>query len=322
MGKNQGQKKARTGADFDESNTDSNPVQMTLNDRIVRYGRIKGKQAELIEFLGGEIGTREACALAEKIAGCGLYLTFRDYYLQGQVRLTNACFCKKHTLCQMCAVRRSAKFLEQSIPKFEHLQKQFPDAHLHLGVFTVKNGPDGSERLQHLLSGWQTLLQRKRNKRDYPDTFLATSIGGLMSVEVTNIGNEWHPHINVLVLDCKKSFDWQQVKDEWFAITGDSHVVNFSTDTENLQATIAETVKYVTKFSYLSPPQLFELHGFTRGLRLVRGFGALWGLKMPENLLDEVLEGDWPYIEYLCKYLGKSGYSILRALPSAESASA
>lgn len=318
----QGTKKAVIDANSISLNPDSGAVKMTVNDRLTRYGHIKGKQAEFIRFLRQECTSPFAPALAVKLRDCAQFLTLRDYYTKHEVRLVNACFCKKHTVCQMCAVRRSAKFLEQSIPKFELLQKQYPDAHLHFNVLTVKNGVDGSERLQHLLSGWQTLMQRKRNKKDYPDTFLSTSIGGLMSVEVTNIGNEWHPHINLLVLDLKKSFDWQQVKDEWLAITGDSHVVHFSTDTENLQATLAETVKYITKFSDLSPSQLFELHCFTRGKRLVRGFGALWGLQMPQNLLDDVLEADLPYIEYVCMYLGKSGYTILRALQSAARASA
>jgi hypothetical protein len=239
------------------------------------------------------------------------------------VKLTRACFCKKHTLCQLCAVRRSAKFLEQTLPKFETLIAD-SDAPLfaHLIVLTIKNGDDLDERLRHLESSWQKLLRRKSKPSRYPRTLFRDVMGGIMSIEVTNIGNGWHPHANVMLLSTQKSFDWSAAKAEWFSITGDSSVVNFSTDTGNLKATLAETIKYVTKFADLTPADLWILHRACLGKRLIRGFGKLWGLREPEKLTDELLDADLPFIEYVCRYLGTAGYGILSALQCAAGARA
>lgn len=118
------------------------------------------------------------------------------------------------------------------------------------------------------------------------------------------------------------SFDWAAVKDEWFEITGDSLVVHFSQDCQNLRSTLAETVKYVTKFSDLAPADLWTLHKALQRRRTLRGFGCLHNLHIPEKLTDAPLEADLPYIEYVCGYMGRDGYTILRALRSAAGASA
>jgi hypothetical protein len=310
-----------TGAEFpDPDPRDELPSRRTLGDRIVRYSTLKAAQRRFTEFLANE-GSKEAAAAAVKLAECGTLLTFRDYFTIEQVKLTRASFCKKHTLCQLCAVRRSAKFLEQTLPKLELIRRESSEPlYAHFIVLTVKNGPDLSERLRHLEAAWQRLNGRKRNRRDYPDTLLRHVVAGLTALEVTNKGNGWHPHLNVLVLSTRKSFDWQACKDEWREVTGDSHVVHFSQDCANLEATLAETIKYVTKFSDLEPAQLWELHRALQGRRTVRGFGKLWGLKAPQKLTDDVLSADLPYIEYVCRYLGPAGYTILSALSCAAGA--
>lgn len=302
-------------------NPPDDPERVTLQDRILRYSDLKRKQTETAAQLG-QLGPKEAAALAARLAVCGTHLTFRDYYTVGQVKLTRACFCKKHTVCQLCAVRRSARFIEKTLPKLEHLIADSPvPLYPHLIVFTVKNGPDLAERVRHLESAWQTLRARNKNRRDYPDTTLRGVVGGILSMEVTNTGNGWHPHLNVLLLSCRASFDWATVKAEWESITGDSKVVNFSEDAYELAATLAETVKYITKFGDLSPEQLWEVHRVFAGRKTIRGFGKLHGLRVPDKLTDDVLAADLPYIEYVCRYLGRDGYTILSALRSAAGAS-
>jgi len=148
----------------------------------------------------------------------------------------------------------------------------------------------------------------------YPHTFLRHVVGGIASTEITHTEEGWHPHLNLLILTPQKSFTWAAVKQEWFDITGDSHVVNFSDDVYRLEATIAETVKYVTKFSDLTPEQLMTVYRALEGRRTIRGFGKLHALKVPSKLTDDVLSADLPYIEYICRYLGEAGYTIHQAL--------
>ena len=295
--------------------------EFSLKDRLDRYSDLKRKQLQVVAGLA-ELGIYQAGKLAVKMQDCGNWLTFRDYYTIGETRLIRACFCKKHLTCQLCAVRRAARFLQNTLPKFEFLIES-ESLKPHLIVFTVKSGHDLKERLRHLESCWQKLRRRVSLQSQYPNTFLRAVRGGIKSVEVTwhaELG--WHPHFNLLALSHNSSFDWAAVKAEWLEITGDSHVVNFSTDHYALTATMAETIKYVTKINDLSPEALWTLHEAFRGRRTIQGFGCLWGLSVPEKLTDDVLEGDLPYIDYICRHLGRDGYTIYKALESAVGAGA
>lgn len=310
------------GPDFAaQTPPDDDAERTTLQDRMVRYSDLKRKQTDVAAQLG-QLGPKEAADLAARLAVCGTHLTFRDYYTVGQVKLTRACFCKKHTVCQLCAVRRSARFIEKTLPRLEHLMTESPvPLYAHLVTFTVKNGPDLAERVRHLESSWQRLRSRAKNRRDYPETFLRSAVAGILSMEVTNRGNGWHPHLHVLVLSTEKTYTWEAVKDEWKAITGDSRVVNFSEDSYQLAGTLAETCKYLTKFSDLTVDQLWEVHRVFAGRKSIRGFGKLHGLRVPDKLTDDVLAADLPYIEYVCRYLGRDGYTILTALRGQAAAS-
>lgn len=301
-----------------KSEAGSKPEKLSLGERLKRYGKRKSLQEE-IAFALGNLGDPEAARLASKMATCGNWLKFRDYYTIEEVRLTGACFCKKHTVCPLCAVRRSARFLESALPKIEYLiESSDIPVYPHLVVFTVKSGFDCSERFRHANSLWRKLLARKKSPVFYPNTFLRYVVGGIVSFEVTrNDDNGWHWHFNVLCLSPQKSFHWASVKKEVFEITGDSIVVNFSEDTYRLVNTLAETVKYITKMDDLTPEQLLEVHNTVSGHRTVRGFGKLYNLKVPSKLTDDVLPEELPFIEYVCRYMGEGGYSIYQALRSA-----
>lgn len=314
-------KAVTAGAEFDETYPYDDPPTQTVGDKILRYSQLKNAQAKLTDFLLAQ-HCEFATLAGTRLRDCGTWLTFRDYYTVQSVKLVGACFCKRHTLCQLCAVRRSAKFLQQTLPKFESL---IADSSVplvpHLIVLTIKNGENLGERIRHLESSWQKLLRRKSKLSKYPKTLFRDVVGGIMSIEVTNIGNGWHPHANVMCLSTEPSFDWAAAKAEWLEITGDSKVVNFSTDASNLQATLAETIKYVTKFADLTPRQTWDLHRTLRSKRTVRGFGKLWGLRPPLELTDAPLADELPFIDYLCRWLGADGYTILRALRCAAGAS-
>jgi hypothetical protein len=72
----------------------------------------------------------------------------------------------------------------------------------------------------------------------------------------------------------------------------------------------AEVCKYALKFGDLSVENTWEAFKVLKGKRLSGAFGSLYGVKIPENLADEMPdEKDLPYLEMLYKFVfGKQSY--------------
>jgi len=62
-----------------------------------------------------------------------------------------------------------------------------------------------------------------------------------------------------------------------------------------------EVCKYSLKFHDMTLEDTWEAYNVLRGKRLVNPSGLLRGVEMPENLLDDPLEG-LPYIERHYRY--------------------
>ncbi|CAK3107746.1 hypothetical protein VCRA2119O146_770006 [Vibrio crassostreae] len=62
------------------------------------------------------------------------------------------------------------------------------------------------------------------------------------------------------------------------------------------------------KFSDLTPAKNYEAFKLLKGKRLQGSFGLFWGVKIPENMSDELLD-ELPYIELLYRYTN-AGYSV------------
>ena len=64
------------------------------------------------------------------------------------------------------------------------------------------------------------------------------------------------------------------------------------------------------KFGDLSVEKTWEAFKVLKGKRLTGSFGLLWGVKIPENLADDLPEDkDLPYLEMLYKFVyGKQSY--------------
>jgi len=71
-----------------------------------------------------------------------------------------------------------------------------------------------------------------------------------------------------------------------------------------------EVFKYALKFSDLSPQENLAAYLTLKGRRLTGSFGLFWGVEVPENMTDDLLD-DLPYIEFFYRY-GKGGYSLTR----------
>ena len=72
----------------------------------------------------------------------------------------------------------------------------------------------------------------------------------------------------------------------------------------------AEVCKYALKFGDLSVEHTWEAFKVLKGKRLSGAFGSLWGVKIPENLADDMPdEKDLPYLEMLYRFVfGKKSY--------------
>jgi hypothetical protein len=104
------------------------------------------------------------------------------------------------------------------------------------------------------------------------------------------------------------------MSETWHEITGDSFIVDIrkvkkEKDLGYAKAA-AEVCKYALKFGDLTVENTWEAFKVLKGKRLSGAFGSLYGVKIPENLADDMPdEKDLPYLEMLYKFVfGKQSY--------------
>lgn len=262
---------------------------------------------------------RKLESIRPRLAQCGDYLSFKQYYTVGKVRLTAANFCMVHLLCPLCAIRRGSKTLEAYVKRFEIIKAEKPTLKLSMLTLTVKNGDDLGERFAHLKKSLKKFMEWRRKTLDgkagYHSEF--AKIAGLVgSIEITKDGaldgsaSGWHPHAHIMVLH-EERFDYVALKGEWLKITGDSHVLNVTPakHPNDPAQDFLEVFKYALKFSDLTPAQNLEAFQVMNGKNLLFSAGLFRGVEIPESMLDEDLD-DLPYIELLYRYLPGSGYNL------------
>lgn len=291
---------------------------MLLSERIARYGvaRTRGVQMhQYLQDIGGPATTRPAARLAT----CGDYLHFREYYTVGKVRLHSAQFCKQHLICPLCAIRRGAKSLGAYLDRWEVIREENKTLKLYLITLTVKNGEDLDERYKHLGSSLRRLMDRRRNYnakvRGAPYTELCKVQGGVYTNEVTNKQKGWHPHTHMIAA-CDTPPDQAALSAEWHAITGDSFIVDVRPITGDPVDGFMEVFKYALKFSELSLEDNWHAAQVLKGKRLLGSFGLFRGVQIPESLLDEPLD-DLPYWDRFYRYIN-GHYHLTGEIPRAE----
>lgn len=274
-----------------------------LSSRVGRYAKAKERALHMSAYCNS-IGDDK---MGSKLGGCGNYLVFREYYTVDKVRLHAACFCKKHLLCPLCAIRRGSKAVTAYLEKYTAVLAQNPGLKPFLVTLTVKNGDDLDERMTHLRRSSKEMFQQRRNAlKGQRHVEFAKAVGGFFSVEVTNRGNGWHPHQHMILL-CYEAPDPRKLAREWQDITGDSFIVDVRPIEGDPVEGFIEVCKYALKFSDLSLPDNYHAFEVLGGQRLFDSFGSMRGVKIPESLLDEPLD-DLPYVDLLYKYLNGSGY--------------
>lgn len=330
-----------------------------LKDRVERFATAKTNQYKILNYLrdgssNHPVGTVKK--LHENLGGCGNYLVFHQYD-NSAVRLGKASFCKKHFLCQLCAIRRGCKQVESYVKKLEVLQAQNGNLRPFLLTYTVRNGDNLKERFKHLSASIGKLMEKRRNhlKKGTPTEF-GQALGGVYSYEFTKSSKGWHPHVHMVILlepDHQIDFpiegapkkhspgEWSLLtpkekklekqkwvafnlskrdsglSKEWKKITGDSDIVDLRPIEGDPAMGFVEVFKYALKFSELSAEDnidaYFELMNLSGSMpRFTGSFGLLWGVKVPDTLLDETFD-DLPYLELFYCYT-KDGYSLKTAV--------
>jgi hypothetical protein len=185
-------------------------------------------------------------------------------------------------------------------------------------TLTVKNGPDLEERFNHLVKSWRKYQEQRRDhgKKGRGFNELCRTEGGVFSYEFTKSEKGWHPHLHAVVLLDSK-IDKHQLSEEWHKITGDSFITDIRALKPKNQQDIAdaflEVFKYALKFSELDLDDNWEAYRILRGKRLQGAYGAFWGVKVPEKMTDDLLDG-LPYLELFYRYLHGKGYNLERTI--------
>ena len=292
---------------------------------ITRYSGLKTRSRAMAEYINNQRSPKTRPDI-EKVHAtlirCADYLVFHNYYTIDELRLINATTCKKHLLCPFCARRRAGKMVQQNLPKVESVPASQKALKPALLTFTVKNGESLAERYNHLKKADRRLKQRRRDAlKGQKWTEFAKVAGAVTSYEFTKKDeNGWHPHIHMLVL-LTDWIDRDALAQEWYDLTGDSYIIDIRrikpsdspTGGVDIASGLAEVCKYSMKFHDLTLEDTWIAYNVLRTRRLVDSFGLLRGIKLPEQLLDDPLEG-LPYLELGYQYRTRSqAYDLVRS---------
>ncbi len=316
---------ARTYDDF-RGETGKQGIEQ-LPTRLQRYAGAHSRALEMASFLL-ELGVGEdrQAELMRRRAGqlelCGSYLEFRHYFTSpdGRVRLHAAKFCQQDKLCPLCAIRRGGKLLRKYTDRVLHILEHRQLVPVMVTT-TIKNRVDLVEGFKHSVGSYSALMKRgklHRHRRASPWSESALAVGSVASVEVKRGKNSgaWHPHVHAVWLCEGRVPDQDELRCEWWKITGDSDQVDvrpfhFVRDglpatEQNVAADFCEVFKYALKFSTMTLADNWHAFSELRGRHMIFPRGLLYGLDLPDDLADdESLElQDLPFIQLIYQYLG------------------
>ena len=299
-------------------------------DRITRFGILKHRSKQQENYLWTLAKYKEnyqndkpneesikATKAAQKLLTCGNFLLFKNFYTINEVKLSKFIACSQHLLCPFCAGIRASKAIQKYTERVDEVLKKNRKLKPVLITFTVKNGSDLAKTSAHLMKSFRTLMERRRDylKKGRGFNEFCKINGAMYSYENTfnNETKEWNVHLHMFAL----LDDWiiqSELSEYWHSITGDSYVVDIRRIKKEkglgYSKAAAEVCKYALKFGDLSVENTWEAFKALKGKRLSGAFGSLYGVKIPENLADELPEDkDLPYLEMLYKFVyGKQSY--------------
>ncbi len=133
--------------------------------------------------------------------------------LEQVLTVSAANYCRQHAVCPVCAermqARRRARFdralrrqAEMVRDTRDRIDGRPGDRYAYLMTFTVADGPDLGERLEHLkrsVRNWRRMGQRRKGKRSHGEA--GKVVAGLSTVEIKRGEGSgmWHAHAHALV---------------------------------------------------------------------------------------------------------------------------
>nr|CDL66375.1 unnamed protein product [uncultured bacterium] len=284
-----------------------------LNHRLQRYAGAKSRALDMVDYIKTEeVSNNQTRKLTTKIANCASYLVFKHYYTENRVILHGMKTCREQLLCPFCALRRGAKHVKAYWDKVELVKQSDPNLKLYFVTLTVKDGESLQERYNHLVKAERRYKQQRRDAlKGQKFVEYAKALGGVGSVEFKRGKNSglWHPHIHMIWL-CHEAPDAYKLSQEWEGLTGDSFIVDVRPMHGEIDGFL-ETFKYALKFSDLPLADNWEAFQKLKGKRLINSFGVLRGVEVPEDLTDDDLDEDLPYMLMLYNYRKGSGYNFV-----------
>lgn len=290
-------------------------------ERLKKYSGAKKHSNEVAKHILAQEPT--LYKEGEQVRDCSNMLVFRHYYTANQYKMIGGCTCKKHLLCAMCALRRSAKLVKEYEARVRVVMEENLDLVPVLVTLTVKNGPNLDERFRHLESALSRMIRNRNNAISggrHTTSFRAIH-GGAGAFEIKRGKNSglWHPHCHFIALVPRDTdlldLEWD-MSDEWRKLTKDSQNVDvlpmYTSLNEGFFKAICEVFRYALKFGEMEIRDQVHAYKVLRGVRMVRAFGSLRGVVIPDDLNDSI-EDELklkPYIDLVYQYSKGKGYFL------------
>lgn len=297
-----------------------------LGGRVARFGELVSRSREMGRFVATVDQSR-----SEKLAECGTWLLFREYFDHPDkpVKLAGGCFCQQHMLCDFCASRRSARFCQTLNSKLVEVLRSNPNQTPYGVTLTIRTRDDLAEARDVLLGGFSKLMQRRRDAlKGRNDSVMGLMGGGFVNAECKLSKGEWHYHLHgIWVSDAIDRYVpiWERLKREWAKIVNQDHAnVYFkplSRDpVEGWLPSVREMCKYTVKAdNEMTHAERWSAFKTLFGVRALRTFGSFRNVKLPELLTDDLAALDaYQFRELWYRYLDDLGVYLRRDVAEQE----
>lgn len=295
-----------------------------VQERLAKAAYVIGQDGAFWRWMSTQTSGQEGEMVhrAQQGLKCASRLIFRTYFREpgAPSRLAGGVFCHQNHLCTFCSSRRAVRGLQRLVPKIYQRLKECRDLRPAMLTFTSRNHPDLRQQMNIHFKACARFLERRRNQkkglRGY--TSLSECDGGIASMETKRGDGSglWHFHAHWLVL-VPPNLNEDTFKGEWSELLGYKANSDFRycesvaklepgqlPVLDELTKDCFEVLKYALKTTGLGWPDRLSAYLTLRRKRLVRTFGSLYGLKLPEDEVDDVsdMEGQ-PYRECVYRYV-------------------
>jgi hypothetical protein len=182
----------------------------------------------------------------------------------------------ENRLCPFCAERRSKRLITKYLPIVLAYAAVFASKYptglpCHLVLTLAHRKAETPKMMRKRL--WDSFVELRKT-----DLFKSLFDGGLFTIETKpsrdGVGNNTHLHCCIFRFRKLTKEELQQLKDEWFAITGDSHVLRLD-PIFDIRAGLTEICKYITKYSLPENITLGDIRQLVelKGLKMCETFG-------------------------------------------------